>query len=493
MSEFLAAVAAQPVVFGVIAAFLLGMIGLGFWARRAGEASRAGGAKKFLEEYFLAGRSLGSFALAMSTVTAYTSASSFIGGPGIAYSLGIGWVLLTMIQVPTAFLTFGILGRRFIEFSRETGALTVSRYLHHRYKSRSLVIATSLLMIIFFVAIMLAQFIGGARLFQALTGLPYATGLIVFCVTVGLYTTIGGFRAVVLTDVIQGVVMLAASVAILWGVVDAAGGIEPAFARLAAIDPGLLRPTGVNNSIPAPMLLSFWVLVGVGVLGLPQTAQKCMVFKNDRSLLRAMVTGTVVIGFTLLATHLAGALGRGITPDLPAGDLIMPTLIVRLMPPLLCGLFAAGVLSAIMSTVSSMLIIASATLIQDVYIEWRLKGDMTRAEPRFVKRLSLGLTGFLGLAVFILALDPPDLLAWINLFAFGGLEATFFWPILLGLFWKKANSTGAAASVAAGVAVFIGLNVGKIPLWGMHPIAPSLVVAGLAFVVGNALQKRTQA
>lgn len=478
----------RPVVFAVIAAFLCCMLAIGFWARHAGRAQHSGhGAKKFLEEYFLAGRSLGGFALAMSTITAYTSASSFIGGPGIAYSLGLGWVLLTMIQVPTAFLTFGLLGKRFVQFSRDTGALTVSQYLRHRYQSPLLVGLTSILMIVFFVAIMLAQFIGGARLFQAVSGLSYQTGLVVFCVTVGLYTTIGGFRAVVLTDIIQGMVMLVASVAILWGVVDAGGGVAATFGRLAAIDPGLLRPTGVDNSIPVPMLLSFWVLVGVGVLGLPQTAQKCMVYRDDRSLKLAMIYGTVIIGFILFATHLAGALGRAVVPDLPAGDLIMPTLIMRLMPPLLSGLFAAGVLSAIMSTVSSMLIIASATLIQDVYIAWRLAGDTARADPGFVKKISLGLTGFLGAAVFVLALEPPDLLAWINLFAFGGLEATFFWPILLGLFWKKANRTGALASVAAGVVCFIGLNVLKIPLGGVHPIAPSLLAAGLAFLCGNAL------
>ena len=489
MNALYAAVVAQPIIFGVIAVFLLCMIVMGFWANRAGLASRSGGAKKFLEEYFLAGRSLGGFALAMSTITAYTSASSFIGGPGIAYSLGLGWVLLTMIQVPTAFLTFGLLGRRFIAFSRKTGALSVSRYLYHRYGSHLLVGVTSSLMIVFFIAIMLAQFIGGARLFQALTGLPYASGLVVFCITVGVYTTIGGFRAVVLTDIIQGLVMLVASVAILWGVIDAGGGVAASFGRLAAIDPGLLRPTGVDNSIPMPMLFSFWVLVGVGVLGLPQTAQKCLVFHDDKALFRAMVYGTVVIGFILFATHLAGALGRGVVPDLPAGDLIMPTLIVRLMPPLLCGLFAAGVLSAIMSTVSSMLIIASATLIQDVYIAWRLKGDMDAANPGFVRKLSLGLTGILGGAVFVLALEPPDLLAWINLFAFGGLEATFFWPILLGLFWKRANRTGALWSVCAGVVSFIGINVGKLSIAGMHPIIPSLLAAGLAFLCGNALHR----
>jgi sodium/pantothenate symporter len=489
MSAFIDAVRAQPTVFAIIAAFLAGMIGIGFWARSARSSVAAGGAKTFLDEYFLAGRSLGGLALAMTTVTTYTSASSFIGGPGIAYSLGLGWVLLSMIQVPTAFLTLGILGQRLREFGDRTGALTVSQYLFHRYKSNLLVGLTSLLMLIFFIAIMLAQFIGGARLFQAVTGLPYVSGLVIFCITVGVYTTIGGFRAVVLTDIIQGLVMLGASFAVLFGVINAGGGMAAILERLAAIDPGLLRPTGANGAIPVPMLFSFWVLVGVGVLGLPQTTQKCLAFRDDQSLRRAMIYGTVVIGVILLATHLAGALGRGVLPDLPAGDLIMPTLIMRLMPPALSGLFAAGVLSAIMSTVSSMLIIASATMFRDVYIAWRLKGDVHRASPGFARKASLGLTGLLGAIVFILALEPPDLLAWINLFAFGGLEATFFWPILLGLFWKGANRTGALFSIVAGVVCFIGMNVAKTSFLGLHAIVWSLALAGIAFLVGNRLHR----
>ncbi|MCD8140878.1 MAG: sodium/pantothenate symporter [Planctomycetaceae bacterium] len=486
MSAFLDGVRSQPVVYAVILLFLLAMVAIGVWARRARTRSRgSGGVRAFLEEYFLAGRNLGGFALAMATITTYTSASSFIGGPGIAYSLGLGWVLLTMIQVPTALLALGVLGKRMAEYSRKTGVLTVSQYLYGRYGSPFLVGLTSCLMILFFVAIMLAQFIGGARLFQAITGQSYIAGLVLFCITIGVYTTMGGFRAVVLTDIIQGVVMLTASIAILIGVVAAGGGLPAILARLEAIDPGLLSPTGAGGAIPVPMLFSFWVLVGIGVLGLPQTIQKCLAFKDDTLLRRAMLYGTVVIGFILFTTHLAGALGRGVIPDLPAGDLIMPTLIMRLMPPWLSGLFAAGVLSAVMSTVSSMLIIASATMIRDVYIAWYLKGDMERATTRFTMRASVGITGALGVLVFILALEPPDLLAWINLFAFGGLEATFFWPILLGLFWSGANRSGALWSVVAGVACFIGLTATKTSVFGLHPIVPTLVLAGVAFLIGN--------
>ncbi len=480
-------------MFAAIGLYLAVMVIIGFWARRAGEAAQRArpdkGAAGFMEEYFLAGRGLGGFTLAMSIITTYTSASSFIGGPGIAYSLGLGWVLLAMIQVPTTFLTLGIMGRRFAAVAARTGAVTISDFLRVRYRSSFLVAITSLFMIVFFMAVMLAQYIGGARLFQAATGAPYAVGLALFGLTVVAYTTIGGFRAVVLTDVVQGLVMLFASVAVLWGVIDAGGGLAALTAKLATIDPGLLEPTGAGGGIPVPFLLSFWVLVGLGVLGLPQTAQKCLAFRDEASLRRAMVQGTAIIGFILLCTHLTGALGRAVIPDLPAGDLVMPTLTVRLMPPFLAGMFIAGVLAAIMSTVSSMLIIASATIIRDLYVEWRLGGRAEKADPGFVRKASFGITAVLGLGVFILALNPPDLLVWINLFAFGGLEAVFLWPVVLGLYWTKADSTGALWSVWTGIIVFIGATALKPPLAGVHPIVPSLALAGLAFWLGSTLRR----
>ncbi|MDD4160713.1 MAG: sodium/panthothenate symporter, partial [Synergistaceae bacterium] len=162
----------------------------------------------FMEEYFIGSRSMGGFVLAMAVITTYVSASSFVGGPGVAYKVGLGWILLSMIQVPTAFLTLGVLGKRFALIARRTKAVTITDFLRARYNSDSVVIAASIALLVFFMASMLAQFIGGARLFESVTGYSYRTGLIIFGITVIIYTTVGGFRAVVLTDTIQGVMML---------------------------------------------------------------------------------------------------------------------------------------------------------------------------------------------------------------------------------------------------------------------------------------------
>lgn len=466
-----------------LALYLALTFGVAFWARRT--AARGMESKGFIEEYFIGSRSMGGFVLAMAIIASYTSASSFVGGPGVAYTLGLSWVLLAMIQVPTTFLTLGVLGKRFAIVARKTGSVTLTDFLRARYGSDAVVILCSVSMLVFFMAAMLAQFIGGARLFQAVTGYPYEVGLLIFGGTVIIYTAVGGFRAVVLTDAIQGIVMAVAAVVVLLAVLEAGGGAARCIQTLKAMDPGLITPSGPGNAVPQPMILSFWVLVGLGILGLPQTTQKCMGYKDSRAMHAAMVVGTLLIGFMLLCVHLAGALGRAVLPELQAGDLAMPTLTVTLLSPFWAGVFTAGPLAAIMSTVDSMLLLASAAIIKDLYLQYRLGGDASRMPARTVERMSLGCTAVIGVLVFVAALEPPDLLVWINLFAFGGLEAVFCWPILLGLYWDKARADGALASILTGLAAFIALTLLKPAMGGVHAIVPSLALGGAAFFMAN--------
>ncbi len=461
------------------------IMGIAIWGNRA--AGKRSDTKGFMEEYFIGSRSMGGFVLAMAIITTYTSASSFVGGPGVAYNVGLGWILLSMIQVPTAFLTLGVLGKRFALIARRTHSVTITDFIRARYGSDAVVILASLALLVFFMASMLAQFIGGARLFESVTGYSYQTGLLIFGMTVVVYTTVGGFRAVVLTDTIQGVMMLLASLAILYAVISAGGGVENIMQTLYSIDPQLLTPTGGGNAIPKPFILSFWVLVGIGILGLPQTTQKCLGYKDSRSMHNAMIVGTFVVGFTMLAMHLVGAMGRAVIPDITVGDLAVPTLTVRLMSPFWAGIFIAGPLAAIMSTVDSMLIMCSAAIVKDLYFHYIVKNDEARISPRKVRGMSLVVTAVVGVLVFFAAMKPPSLLVWINLFAFGGLEAVFFCPTLFGLYWKRANSTGAVLSMVCGAAAFFWFNITKTSVAGTTAIVPTLVIAVAAFVAGSLL------
>ncbi|NPV43905.1 Sodium/pantothenate symporter [Koleobacter methoxysyntrophicus] len=447
----------------------------------------------FIQEYFIGSREMGGFVLALTLVATYTSASSFIGGPGVAYKMGLGWVLLAMIQLPTAFLTLGVLGKKFAIVARKINAVTINDFLWERYKNKGVVILGSVSLILFFIAAMVAQFIGGARLFEAATGLSYNVGLAIFAVTVIIYTTVGGFRAVVLTDALQGIVMVIGTLALLIGIVNYGGGMANIINTLKATDPALITPFGPNNFISKPYILSFWVLVGFGVIGLPHTAVRCMGYKDSQSMHRAMVIGTFVVGFLMLGMHLAGVLGKAIIPDVTVGDLLMPQLTLKILPPVVAGLFLAGPLAAIMSTIDSQLILASAAIVKDLYLNYINPGiGETEGGNKQLQKISFYSTALIGIIVFLAAIKPPELIVWINLFAFGGLEAAFLWPTVLGLYWKRANAAGALASMATGIAAYIYFDRVVKRFMGMHIIVPVLLIALIVFVVVSLVTKKPE-
>ncbi len=149
----------------------------------------------------------------------------------------------------------------------------------------------------------------------------------------------------------------------------------------------------------------------------------------------------------MLGMHLAGALGRAILPDLTVPDRVIPTLMITVLPPLAAGLFLAAPMAAIMSTINAQLLQASATLVKDLYL--RLAPQQLDNEPR-LRMLSGTVTFALGVVLLFVAWHPPDMIIWLNLLAFGGLEAVFLWPLVLGLYWERANAAGALSGMVVG-------------------------------------------
>lgn len=437
----------------------------------------------FLNEYYVGSRSMGGFVLAMTTVATYVSASSFIGGPGAAYKFGLGWVLLSMIQVPAIWLTLGTLGKKFAMLARQTGSITINDLLFARYQNKVVVWLACVSLLLAFFGMMVVQFIGAGRLLETTLGLPYEWSIGVFALVIGLYTFIGGFRAVVLTDTVQGLVMLIGTMLLLGATLVATGGMENAMTTLHAIDPRLLTPTGVDDKLSATFMLSFWVLVCFGLIGLPHTAVRAMAYKDSRSLHRGILVGTVVMTVLVLGMHLAGVLARAVVPELDVPDKVIPTLMMTVLPPFVAGIFLAAPMAAIMSSIDSMLIQSSSTLIKDLYLS--IKPDAIHNEAK-IKRYSTTLTlGFTMILAVVAMLNPPDMLIWLNLLSFGGLEATFLWVLVFGLYYKKANATGAIWSMVAGLTSYVIIAYFKIALWDLHPVVPALVMGLVAFLVGN--------
>lgn len=435
----------------------------------------------FLQEYFLGSRELGGFILAMTMIATYGSASSFIGGPGAAYNMGLGWVLLAMSQVVTGYFVLAVLGKKFAIVSRQIKAVTLIDFLKARYGSKTVVLLSAGSIIIFLFSAMAAQWVGGARLIESITGLSYTSALFLFAVSVLIYVIIGGFRAVALTDMLQGVIMFFGTLIILIGTIIAGGGMEHIIQELVAEDPDLVSPFGPDRQLTPLYVSSFWILVGVGVVGLPQVTVRAMAYKNARAMHRAMIIGTIVVGFIMLGMHLTGVFARVVIPGVEIGDKVMPLVAMEVLPAWAAGIVLAAPMAAIMSTVDSLLLLVSSAVVKDVYLNY-VKPD---AGEQTVKRLSFAVTTIIGLAVFGMAIQPPDLLIWLNLFSFGGLEAAFIWPVVLGLYWKKGNKYGAISSMIVGIGTYVYFHTYFPNPLGMHTVVLPVILSLLSYVVAS--------
>ena len=170
-------------------------------------------------------------------------------------------------------------------------------------------------------------------------------------------------------------------------------------------------------------------------------------------------------------------------PELDVPDKVIPTLMMTVLPPFVAGIFLAAPMAAIMSSIDSMLIQSSSTLIKDLYLS--IKPDAIHNEAK-IKRYSTTLTlGFTVILAVVAMLNPPDMLIWLNLLSFGGLEATFLWVLVFGLYYKKANATGAIWSMVSGLMSYVIIAYFKIALWDLHAVVPALVIGLVAFLVGN--------
>lgn len=234
-------------------------------------------------------------------------------------------------------------------------------------------------------------------------------------------------------------------------------------------------------------MASFWILVCFGVVGLPHTAVRCMAFKDSKALHNGMLIGTIVLTVIMFGMHLAGALGRAIVPDLTVSDKVIPSLMLQVLPPIVAGIFLAAPMSAIMSTVDAQLIQSSSIFVKDLYLA--AKPQAVQNQKR-IGRISSIITLILTALLIFASLNPPDMIIWLNLFAFGGLEAAFLWVIVLGLYWDKANAYGAISSMLVGLISFILLTQFGIKLLGFNPIAPALVFGLIAFLVGNKIGEK---
>lgn len=475
-----------PILLYFLVVFAVGFYSMKFVNEARNSRNKENG---FMDEYMTGNRGLGGFVLAMTLVTTYLSAGSFIGGPGTAYTQGLGWVFLAMAQMPTGYFTLAVLGKKFAIIARKINAVTITDFLRARYKSDVVVIITSLSIVVFFIAAMAAQWVGASRLLQGSVGLDYNLALTVFGITVIVHTVIGGFRAVTISDTVQGVIMTIATITIFIGTIIAGGGVENIITNMASINEGMITPFGVTEgNMTILWVTSFWILVGFAVVGIPSVSQRAMSYKDTKSLHQGIKYGTIISMILLLGMHLVGAFAITLVSGIDSGDLVIPTLTTQLFPSVVAGILLAGPLASIMSTVDSQLLVASGTIVNDLYTNYinpKIKKDSKK-----IGKVSILATSVIGIAIYLVAFNPPDLIVWLNLYANAGIISTFLWPIVLGLYWKKANSYGAIASIISGITTYILFSEIWPRPFGLHTIVLPLLISLVLFIIVSSITKR---
>ena len=476
-----------PVIAFLVFALLAAIVARQRAKRQAGQG--------FVAEYFIGNRGLGAFVLAMTTIATYGSVSSFVGGPGQAWSIGWGWVYMAAVQVTTLFLLYGILGKKMALVSRRLGAVTVIDVIRQRYQSNALAVAAALVMIVFFATTMIAQFVGGAKLFEYVTGYSYTLGLCLFGIAAILFTSIGGFRGVAVTDALCGIAMLLGIGVLAGGILSSGGGYAAVMDTIATNHPEMMEPLSGGN-MPLGLYFTQWLLVGIFTFALPQSVVRTFAYRDTKALHSAMVWGTVILGAMMIGVTSLGVLSAGVlTEPLDAYgssvDNIIPQAIVSTLPPWLAGIAIVGPIAASISTVSSLLIASSSAIVKDLWLHVADTRGASVSET-LVSRSSQIITLAIGAVVFVLSLVPPDVIWKINMFAFGGLETAFVWVLLGALFWKRANATGALLSMVGGVAAYCVAMAMGFKIAGLHQITIGLAVALVLMVVGSLAGKPTE-
>jgi len=242
------------------------------------------------------------------------------------------------------------------------------------------------------------------------------------------------------------------------------------------------RPVGLWCFAWATLHLTSYALLELGLSHLSLLVSELF---SRPYLTLGIVSWIILLALALTSTqamHLAGALGRAILPNLTIPDQVLPELMIAVLPPLAAGIFLAAPMAAIMSNINAHLLQASATIVKDLYLSVH---PQRASNERYIKHLSSLTTLVLGLLVLLASWRPPEMIIWLNLLAFGGLEAVFLWPLVLGLYWERANATGALCAMIGGALCYTLLASFKIQWGGFHPIVPALTLSLLAFIIGN--------
>ncbi len=436
-----------------------------------------------LREFFLAGRRLNSFVVALSAVSSGRSAWLIIGVTGMAYVRGVSAIWAILGYTLVEFWMFLSLAPRLREWTARMDDITIPDFLASRFHDRSHLLrwVSVTIIVLFMVTYIAAQFVGGGKAFSSTFGMSMTAGVLLTAAIVLFYTLLGGFLAVSLTDVLQAVFMLIGLVVLPVKAIVDLGGWHGLVQRLQEDAAWMLDPWAIGVGA----LIGF-LGIGLGSPGSPHILVRYMSIDNPRNLRISALWGTfwnIVMG---IGAVLAGVAGRAYFPRvtmLPNRDVenLFPTLAQEHLHPLLFGLTISAVLAAIMSTADSMLLVAASGVVRDIYQKILCRGAAI-AQDRLVRYSRWTVFVIVVLSVF-LGFYARELVFWFVLFAWSGLGAAFGPIVILGLFWPKTNRWGALAGMITGTVVTIVWNQTPVLKTQIYELVPAFMLSTVATVV----------
>lgn len=458
--------------------FFAVMVGIGFYSRK--HATNVDG-------FVLGGRSVGPWLTAFAYGTSYFSAVVFVGYAGqFGYKYGISatWIGIGNALIGSL-LAWIVLGRRTRIMSKHLKAKTMPDYFGKRFGSNALRVTAAVISFVFLIPYTASVYNGLSRLFEMAFDVPYTVCVVVMAALTCVYVILGGYMATAINDFVQGIVMLVGIVAVIASVLNGQGGFMQAVFKLSEIPsdiPVTMGQQGAFTSFfgPDPLnLLGVVILTSLGTWGLPQMVSKFYAIRDEK----AVKTGTVISTlFAIVVSggcYFLGGFARLFDSDAIRNaqggivyDAIIPTMLNSLSD-ILIGIVIVLVLSASMSTLSSLVLTSSSTLTLDF-----LKGNIIKKmdEKKQLLTMRIFLVFFVVISV-VIALDPPTFIAQLMGISWGALAGAFLAPFMYGLYWKGVTKSAVWASFICGV----GITVSNM---FFHFIASPINAGAIAMVAG---------
>ncbi len=436
--------------------FFASMIAVGLYSRK--HATN-------VNDFVLGGRAVGPWLTAFAYGTSYFSAVVFVGYAGqFGYKYGISatWIGIGNAVIGSL-IAWIVLGRRTRVMTMKLSAATMPDYFGKRYDSNALRIAASAIAFIFLIPYTASVYNGLSRLFGMAFDIPYAVCVIVMAALTCVYVVLGGYMATAINDFIQGIIMIFGIIAVIVAVLNGQGGFYEAVKSLAEIEsdvPLTMGQKGVFASFfgpDLPNLIGVVILTSLGTWGLPQMVHKFYAIKDEKSIKSGTIISTFFAIIVAGGCYFLGGFGRLF--DTPAiydangkivYDAIVPSMLSTL-PDILVGIVIVLVLSASMSTLSSLVLTSSSTLTLDL-----IKGNIVKNmdEKKQLLCMRIMLVFFVVISV-VIALDPPTFIAQLMGISWGALAGAFLAPFLYGLYWKGVTKAAVWASFACGVGLTV--------------------------------------